>query len=88
MHISTNIFIFRHYTHAYNNLLEIRIVDTNANEIRTVGGFVNYKLCRLMFALNLPRDAISQFRAHVDRFKMRIGFKELAFEHYAWLSKQ
>ncbi|KAJ8940840.1 hypothetical protein NQ318_005286 [Aromia moschata] len=78
----------KHYTHAYNNLLEIRIVDTNALEIRTVAGFLNYKLCRLMFALNLPRDAISQFKAHIDRFKNRMGFQELTFEHYAWLSKQ
>nr|XP_023021888.1 trafficking protein particle complex subunit 11 [Leptinotarsa decemlineata] len=78
----------KHYTHAYNSLLEIRIVDTNALEIRTVAGFINYKLCRLLFALNLPRDAISQFKAHIDRFKARMGFQELAFEHYAWLSKQ
>ncbi|KAK5645307.1 hypothetical protein RI129_006607 [Pyrocoelia pectoralis] len=78
----------KHYTHAYNNLLEIRIVDTNAMEIRIVAGFINYKLCRLMFGLSLPRDAISQFRSHTDRFKMRIGFQELAFEHNAWLSKQ
>ncbi|KAJ8917803.1 hypothetical protein NQ315_010709 [Exocentrus adspersus] len=78
----------KHYTHAYNNLLEIRIVDTNALEIRTVAGFINYKLCRLMFTLNLPRDAISQFKAHIDRFKNRMGFQELSFEHYAWLSKQ
>jgi hypothetical protein len=78
----------KHYTHAYNNLLEIRIVDTNALEIRTVAGFINYKLCKLMFALNLPRDAISQFKAHIDRFKNRMGFQELSFEHYAWLSKQ
>ncbi|KAI4461539.1 hypothetical protein MML48_5g00002769 [Holotrichia oblita] len=41
-----------------------------------------------MFTLNLPRDAISQFRAHIDRFKTRIGFKELEFEHFGWLSKQ
>lgn len=81
-------FCCRHYTHAYNNLLEIRIVDTNATEVRTVAGFINYKLCKLMFALSLPRDAISQFKAHIDRFKNRIGFQELAFEHYAWLSKQ
>ncbi|KAF5306179.1 hypothetical protein FQR65_LT07455 [Abscondita terminalis] len=78
----------KHYMHAYNNLLEIRIVDTNAMEIRTVAGFINYKLCRLMFSLSLPRDAISQFRSHTDRFKARIGFQELAFEHHAWMAKQ
>lgn len=79
---------YKYYMYAYNTLLEIRIVDTNALEIRTVAGFINYKLCRLMFSLSLPRDAINQFKAHIDRFKMRMGFQELAFEHYAWLSKQ
>lgn len=74
--------------HSYNNLLEVRIVDTNAMEIRTVAGFINYKICRLLFAINLPRDAINQFKAHIDRFKTRSGFQELSFEHYAWLSKQ
>ncbi|CAG9862520.1 unnamed protein product [Phyllotreta striolata] len=78
----------KHYTNAYNNLLDIRIVDTNALEIRTIAGFINYKLCRLLFVLNLPRDAISQFKSHIERFKARIGFHELTFEHYAWLSKQ
>lgn len=41
-----------------------------------------------MFSINTPRDAISQFRSHTERFKQRLGFKELAFEHYAWMSKQ
>lgn len=74
--------------HAYNNLLEVRIVDTNALEIRTIAGFINYKICRILFAINLPRDAINQFKPHIDRFKTRSGFQELSFEHYAWLSKQ
>ncbi|XP_066143332.1 trafficking protein particle complex subunit 11 [Euwallacea fornicatus] len=78
----------KHYLSAYNNLLEIRIVDTNAMEIRTIAGFINFKICKLLFTLNLPRDAISQFKTHVDKFKNRIGFQELVFEHYAWLSKQ
>ncbi|CAH0554376.1 unnamed protein product [Brassicogethes aeneus] len=78
----------KHYTYAYNSLLEIRIVDTNALEIRTIAGFINSKLCRLFFSLNLPRDAISHFKSHIDKFKSRIGFQELVFEHFAWLSKQ
>lgn len=41
-----------------------------------------------MFQLNLPRDAISQFKAHIERYKTRIGCRELEFEHYSWLSAQ
>lgn len=52
---------------AYHNLLETRMTDTNAVEIKTVAGFINYKLCRIMFCLNLPKDAISQFRLHTER---------------------
>lgn len=78
----------RHYTLAYSNLQEIRVVDTNALEIRTVAGFLSHKICRMLFALNLPRDAIGQFKMHVERFRAPIGFSGLVFEHWAWLSGQ
>ncbi|CAD6215592.1 GSCOCG00000404001-RA-CDS [Cotesia congregata] len=78
----------KHYQHAYNNLLEIRMVDANTFEIKTVASFINYKLCRLMFSLNQPRDAISQFRAHIDRFRSRTGPEDIIFEHHAWMASQ
>ncbi|CAB0043416.1 unnamed protein product [Trichogramma brassicae] len=46
------------------------------------------ELCRLMFSLKLPKDAIAQFRSHTERFRTRTGPRELMFEHYAWLSSQ
>ncbi|XP_069942864.1 trafficking protein particle complex subunit 11 isoform X3 [Cherax quadricarinatus] len=78
----------KHYAQCYHLLLDLRSTDTNLHEIRIVAAVVNYKICRLDFALNLPRDAISQFRRHIDLFRQRTGPKELIFEHYAWLSKQ
>lgn len=41
-----------------------------------------------MFKSNLPKDSITQFKVHVDKYKNRAGFKELRFEHFAWLSVQ
>lgn len=79
---------FRHYFQAYANLDEIRLNDSNCLEIKTVAGFLNYKICRLMFKLKTPRDAINQFIIHVDKYKSRVGFKDLAFEHHAWMSTQ
>ena len=79
---------FRHYAQSYHHLLELRSTDTNLHEIRVVAAIINYKICRLDFALNLPRDAIAQFRRHIDLFRQKTGPKELIFEHYAWLSKQ
>ncbi|XP_032519488.2 trafficking protein particle complex subunit 11 [Danaus plexippus] len=78
----------KHYMHAYNNLLDTRQVDTNVHEIRTVSGYINYKLCKLLFALNLPRDAIAQVKSHIERYKNRIGPTELLFEHYGWIARQ
>ncbi|XP_058829687.1 trafficking protein particle complex subunit 11 isoform X2 [Topomyia yanbarensis] len=78
----------RHYRQTYANLDEIRIVDTNCLEIKTVAGFVNYKICRLFFKLNAPKDSISHFKNHISKYRSRAGFKELLFEHYAWLSVQ
>lgn len=78
----------KHYMHAYNNLLETRTVDTNIHEVRTVAGYINYKLCKLLFVLNLPRDAITQLKTHIERYKNRVGPTELLFEHYAWIARQ
>lgn len=78
----------KYYTQAYANLEDIRVVDTNCLEIKTVAGFISYKMCKLMFKSNLPRDSITQFKAHIDKYKSRVGFKELMFEHQNWLSQQ
>ncbi|XP_064547367.1 trafficking protein particle complex subunit 11 [Drosophila montana] len=78
----------KHYFQAYGNLDEIRITDANCMEIKTVAGFLNYKMCRLMFKLKTPRDSINQFIIHVEKYKNCVGFKDLAFEHHAWLSTQ
>lgn len=78
----------KHYSQAFANLEEIRVVDTNCLEIKTIAGFLNYKICRLMFKLKVPRDSINHFISHIEKYKNRIGFKDLLFEHYAWLSTQ
>jgi len=49
---------------------------------------VALQMCRLLFQLNTPLDAIAQFRRHVDLFKAKIGIPELSFEHFAWMAKQ
>lgn len=64
------------------------MTDANINEIKIVASFIAYKLCKIYFALNQPRDAISQFNTHIDRFRGKTGLTELLFEHYIWLSKQ
>lgn len=45
-------------------------------------------MCKLMFKLNLPRDSITQFKAHIEKYKSRTGFKDLLFEHYSWTALQ
>uniref|UniRef100_A0A6B2EBJ4 Trafficking protein particle complex subunit 11 n=1 Tax=Phlebotomus kandelakii TaxID=1109342 RepID=A0A6B2EBJ4_9DIPT len=78
----------KYYTQAYVTLEDIRVVDTNCTEIKTVAGFINYKRSRLMFKINLPRDAITQFNDHLQLYKDKTGSRELLFEHYGWLSAQ
>ena len=64
---------YKHYGQAYSLLMEVRATDTNIMEVKTVAGFVSYKICKLAFRLNLPRDAISQFRKHMDIFQQKVG---------------
>lgn len=45
------------------------MTDANAIELKTIAGYINYKLCKIMFNLNLPKDAISQFRLHTEKYK-------------------
>ncbi|XP_053315422.1 trafficking protein particle complex subunit 11 [Spea bombifrons] len=78
----------KNYRTAYNLVHELRSHETNMLEIKTIAGFINYKICRLCFQHNTPLDAIAQFRKHIDLCKKKIGSAELAFEHAAWMSKQ
>ncbi|XP_078252931.1 trafficking protein particle complex subunit 11 [Rhinoraja longicauda] len=78
----------KNYRSAYNLVHELRAHETNMLEIKTMAGFINYKICRLCFQHNAPLDAIAQFRKHVDLCKKKIGSGDLAFEHTAWMSKQ
>jgi len=78
----------KHYKQAYGYMLDLRMHDTNMLEVKTVAGFINYKICRLSFQHNAPLDAIAQFRKHIDFFKSKTGIPELSFEHSAWMSKQ
>ncbi|CAF95410.1 unnamed protein product, partial [Tetraodon nigroviridis] len=78
----------KYYRTAYSLIHELRAHETNMLEIKTLAGFINYKICRLCFQHNTPLDAIAQFRKHIDLCKKKIGSPELAFEHAAWMSKQ
>ncbi|KAA0193665.1 Trafficking protein particle complex subunit 11 [Fasciolopsis buskii] len=77
----------KHYQQAYTHLLEQRMIDIHMLEMKTVAGFINYKICRLTFQ-SKPSDAISQFRRHIEFFSNLVGMPQLAFEHEAWMSKQ
>uniref|UniRef100_A0A8C5B8P5 Trafficking protein particle complex subunit 11 n=1 Tax=Gadus morhua TaxID=8049 RepID=A0A8C5B8P5_GADMO len=78
----------KYYRTAYSLVHELRAHETNMLEIKTMAGFINYKICRLCFQHNTPLDAIAQFRKHIDLCKKKIGSADLAFEHTAWMSKQ
>ncbi|XP_068596218.1 trafficking protein particle complex subunit 11 [Brachionichthys hirsutus] len=78
----------KYYRTAYSLIHELRAHETNMLEIKTMAGFINYKICRLCFQHNTPLDAIAQFRKHIDLCKKKVGCAELAFEHAAWMSKQ
>ncbi|XP_078045285.1 trafficking protein particle complex subunit 11 gry isoform X2 [Augochlora pura] len=78
----------KHYEQAYTNLSEIKLKDTNALEVKIVAWFINYKLCKILFNLNIAKEAIAQFKHHTDRFKLMTGPKELIFEHHAWMCSQ
>lgn len=89
----------RLYKTAYNNLLEINnqvssisisttIPNSSPFEVRSVADYINHRTCHIQFLLNHPREAITQFRKHIDTFKQHTKSPEYAFEHASWLSQQ
>ncbi|KAK4015014.1 Trafficking protein particle complex subunit 11 [Daphnia magna] len=78
----------KHYSQSYAHLLELRITDANVTEVKIVSGYIGYKVWRLSFLLNLPREAIAHFRSHMDFFRLRVGNPLSKFEHHAWLAAQ
>lgn len=88
------------YKNAYGNLLNINNkINTNnisatsvpgvcPYEVRSVGDYLNYRICSIQFQVNNPREAIIQFKKHTDTFKHHTKAPEYAFEHAAWLSTQ
>ncbi|KAK2725927.1 hypothetical protein QYM36_000414, partial [Artemia franciscana] len=78
----------KHYTQAYENLLQVRISDNNLNEIKSVAIIIAYKIWRINFLQNQPRESINHFKNHIDHFRGIAGHKELEFEQQAWLAQQ
>jgi len=79
---------YKSYTASYLLLLESRLTEHNTAEIRAVAGIINYKICRLAFRLNLPRDAITQFRKHMDGWRKCPSPPQLSWEQAAWQAGQ
>ncbi len=72
--------------------MEIRPSPLNLFEVKSIASLLNYKICRLAFYLNIPMDAISHFRKHIEIFQNRPPPPSVAasieFEHHGWLSDQ
>ncbi|KAI6648528.1 Trafficking protein particle complex subunit 11-like [Oopsacas minuta] len=77
----------KHYNHAYNYLLEIQVDNRNALEVKMVAGILNYKICQLTFVDN-PRQAISNFKKHIEIFRKHEGPRSLSFQHQHWLAAE
>ena len=68
--------------------MEVRITDANLWEVKTIAGYIGYKVWKLSFLLNLPREAIAHFKSHLEHFRSRISHPLAKFEHHAWMSAQ
>ncbi|KRZ74180.1 Trafficking protein particle complex subunit 11 [Trichinella papuae] len=78
----------KYYKQAYQMLLEIEPVDTAVTELKVIGGYLTYKICRLYFKHNAASESMSHFQKHIEYFRNKTSKLEAEFEHFAWLSKQ
>ncbi|KAI7688270.1 Trafficking protein particle complex subunit 11 [Sarcoptes scabiei] len=77
-----------HYKNAYTSLIEIRLNPMNCSEIKNIAALLNYKIIKMFFNLNVPLDAISYFKRHIEIFQNKFVSDQIRFEHFDWLSKQ
>ncbi|KRY37904.1 Trafficking protein particle complex subunit 11 [Trichinella spiralis] len=78
----------KYYKQAYQMLLEIEPVDAAVTELKVIGGYLTYKICRLYFKHNASSESMSHFQKHIEYFRNKTSKLEAEFEHSAWLSKQ
>ncbi|KAI1726119.1 foie gras liver health family 1 domain-containing protein [Ditylenchus destructor] len=83
----------RYYKSSYQHISELEFTDTDAYEILSVAGLLNYKVCELAFLHNSAFDAVAQFRRHQHIFfDKELGTypsRELAAIEFAlWKSQQ
>ena len=77
---------YKAYSAAYQLLGESKLTEQSASEARLVAGLLSFKVCRLAFKLNLPRDAVQQFRQLGEQWRTVPGAAGLTWEQAAWQS--
>lgn len=59
--LSVMFFSLRNYKQAYANLMEVRASDANMLEVKTVAGFINYKVILFYYYCKRPFLSQNQF---------------------------
>eukprot|EP01027_Heterolobosea_sp_BB2_P004386 GEZU01006699.1.p1 GENE.GEZU01006699.1~~GEZU01006699.1.p1 ORF type:complete len:1421 (-),score=302.07 GEZU01006699.1:215-4477(-) len=81
----------KYYDQAYESLKEVSRKDYSETEIKNVGDWINFKICKLKLLVSDTRQvepAVKRFLAHIHWFTKYPGEPELLFEHYALIYKQ
>ncbi|XP_049849507.1 trafficking protein particle complex subunit 11-like [Schistocerca gregaria] len=78
----------RYYASAYNNLLEVKKVWKDFEEVKALAEIIVFKLCYHYLALKNVDRAISQFHQHINYYRLLVGDPEYEFRHFAWLARQ
>jgi Foie gras liver health family 1/Gryzun, putative trafficking through Golgi len=80
-----------YYTAAFRHLRELSssLERRQAQEVRCVADFINFKLCKILLVhRNQLNQAVQQFDRHVKAFRKAVGYVDQQFLYWAWLSRQ
>jgi hypothetical protein len=58
---------------------------------KAVAEWLNFKLCQNYLSPGTPdafADSLNQFRYHIRKYRILIGRDALAYDHWAWMSRQ
>jgi hypothetical protein len=77
------------YCSTYKYLKEVMVLsEDRIMEFKMIAGFVNYKICQLMFENNEPKNALGQLQLHLEIFRNERGSESLVFQHMQWMANQ
>lgn len=76
------------YSSCFKSLLDAAVaVDEDLiDQVKALAEYTNFKICNMLFRGGSAKEAVQQFRLHINRF-VRV-YCDMQWKHFSWVSEQ